>query len=107
MPPSWSGRRWRVRIRRGSSTALPVLARLPPLRRLELQLTVDLHGRQVVVPIVDGRGPEHREITEPQLMPALRTALRARSGGFVDVGAYTGQTLVKLLIIEPRRRSPA
>ena len=58
----------------------------------------------MTIPFEGGRGAEHRTITEPHLLGVLRAALEARRGAFVDVGAYTGQTLVKLLLIEPTRR---
>ena len=61
-------------------------------------------GARVTIPFEGGRGAEHRTITEPHLLGVLRAALEARRGAFVDVGAYTGQTLVKLLLIEPTRR---
>lgn len=41
---------------------------------------------------------------EPQLTPVFRRALEARSGALVDVGANTGQTLLRLLSIAPSRR---
>jgi len=103
-PPVRRGGWWRARISRGKRTALGAAARFPALRRFELELTVDLYGGRVVVPVANGRGPEHRDITEPHLLAALRAALGTRSGCFVDVGAYTGQTLVKLLIVDPHRR---
>lgn len=40
---------------------------------------------------------------EPHLRIALGRALKARSGPFIDVGANLGQTLVKLLSLEPGR----
>ena len=40
---------------------------------------------------------------EPHLMAPLRRALAARPGAFVDVGVNTGQTLLKVLSIDPER----
>lgn len=40
---------------------------------------------------------------EAHLMAPLRRALAARSGAFVDVGVNTGQTLLKVLAIDPDR----
>lgn len=40
---------------------------------------------------------------EPHLMPPLRRALEACPGPFVDVGVNTGQTLLKVLAIDPDR----
>jgi FkbM family methyltransferase len=61
-------------------------------------------GVEVAIPFAGGRGAEHRTVTEPHLIAALRCALETHRGAFVDVGAYTGQTLVKMLLIEPARR---
>ncbi len=40
---------------------------------------------------------------EPQVLPVLEKAL-ARHGAFVDVGANVGQSLLKMLTIDPERR---
>lgn len=40
---------------------------------------------------------------EPHLIPALRRVLAIRTGPFIDVGANLGQTLCKLLALEPER----
>ena len=41
---------------------------------------------------------------EPNLLPVLASALQERSGAIVDVGTNTGQTLIKVLSIDPTRR---
>jgi FkbM family methyltransferase len=41
---------------------------------------------------------------EPHLLEAFRRAMAARSGAVIDVGVNTGQTLLKLLAIDPSRR---
>lgn len=41
---------------------------------------------------------------EPYLVEPLRRALGGRNGVFVDVGVNTGQTLLKVLSVEPDRR---
>ena len=40
---------------------------------------------------------------EAHLIPVIRTALAKREGTFVDVGVNTGQTLLKVLSIDPQR----
>lgn len=40
---------------------------------------------------------------EPHLLPALERALRLRPGLFLDVGANLGQTLLKVLHLDPAR----
>ena len=40
---------------------------------------------------------------EPQLVPVLKKILSARQGTFLDVGVNLGQTLIKVLTIEPGR----
>jgi len=81
--------------------AFAAAARLP---RQQPTAVLEHGGARVAIPFAGGRGAEHRTITEPHLIGALRRALETRRGAFVDVGAYTGQTLVKMLLIEPTRR---
>lgn len=76
-------------------------ARLP---RAQPTAALEHGGARVTIPFAGGRGAEHRAVTEPHLIGALRRALEIRPGAFVDVGAYTGQTLVKVLLIDPTRR---
>lgn len=76
-------------------------ARLP---RKQPTAVLEHAGARVVIPFAGGRGAEHRAVSEPHLLRPLRQGLDTRPGAFVDVGAYTGQTLVKMLLIEPTRR---
>jgi FkbM family methyltransferase len=69
----------------------------------DFELAVDLCGRRVVVPLTGGLGPRHSDITEPHLLPAMAAGLTMRSGAFIDGGAHTGETLLKLLVLAPER----
>src|SRR5688572_28418144 len=62
------------------------------------QIRVVHAGRKVNVPIVDGIGLQHRELTEPHAHAALRACLGLTSGAFVDGGAHLGETLLKLIV---------
>lgn len=41
---------------------------------------------------------------EPYLIPVIKGALQERAGAFLDVGANCGQTLIKVLSVDPQRR---
>lgn len=93
----------RRRYRSGRLRARATFAAAARLPWLSLTATLEHREARVAIPIEGGRGGEHRAITEEHLLPALRWALAVRSGAFVDVGAFTGQTLIKLLLVEPAR----
>ncbi len=72
--------------------------------KLDLELRIDLCGRRVVVPVTGELGLRHTDVTEPHLLPAIAAGLAMYPGAFIDGGAHTGETLVKLLVLEPGRR---
>jgi FkbM family methyltransferase len=71
--------------------------------RLRLRFTVVHDGTRIRVPIVDGIGLEHASLADPHLLPVLSRLLGLRSGAFIDVGAHTGETLLKLIATGDRR----
>lgn len=85
-------------------TALRGLRKLGLLSRLNVVVGVDHLGRRIRVPITAGLGLDHRTIPDPELLPALRASLALRGGAFVDVGAFLGETFVKLLALGDERR---
>ena len=89
---------------RARRAVLAALARSRIGSRIELELAIDLCGRRVVIPVVGGLGPRHSDVTEAHLLPAIAAGLALRPGAFVDGGAHTGETLLKLLVLDPERR---
>jgi FkbM family methyltransferase len=83
-----------------------LLAQLAKRRfsKLDFELRIDLCGRRVVVPVTGELGLRHTDVTEPHLLPAIAAGLAMYPGTFIDGGAHTGETLVKLLVLEPGRR---
>ncbi len=71
--------------------------------KLDLEFRIDLYGRRVVVPVAGELGLHHSDVTEPHLLPAMAAGLATHPGAFVDGGAHTGETLLKLLVLEPGR----
>ena len=65
--------------------------------------TIRLHGQDVLIPIVEGQGYQHRSTHEPAVDAIFQVALSLRPGTFVDVGANVGQTLIKVKAVEPGR----
>lgn len=76
---------------------LRVLTRTRAVSHLSFRFTVVHEGQRIVVPVIEGLGLEHRSIADPQLLPVIQASLQWRDGAFLDVGAHTGETLLKLL----------
>ena len=64
------------------------------LERFNLDVTVRHQGRRFVIPIRGGL--QCIRPTEPYLVPIIRQLLSKRRGIFLDIGANTGQTLLKV-----------
>jgi FkbM family methyltransferase len=73
--------------------------------RLRFSVTTDIRGRRITIPMINGTGYEHCkakahvEVVDfflQQLFPRVR-------GTFIDVGANIGQTLLKVVTIDPDR----
>jgi FkbM family methyltransferase len=82
---------------------LATIGRVPALRRVEREVSMDFDGARIVLPVFGGIGPQHRALVDGQLRGPIRAALSMRTGAFVDVGAHLGETLIKLLSIDPDR----
>ena len=78
---------------------------VPLLRRCRLLPYLNLTARlgALRIPIAGGLGEQLLSNAEPWLDIVLGRLLAARSGSFVDVGVNIGQTLVKVLRVDPAR----
>lgn len=57
-------------------------------------------GRTFVVPIINGR---KTYVSEPWMADIIQVLLELSPGGFIDVGANLGQTLLKVAALDPAR----
>lgn len=80
-----------------------MLARTPLWRHLSFTSSLAWRGRTALVPIVNGLGAENRTLSEPWMLPLLERLFARRQGAFVDVGTNLGQTLLKVLLVDPWR----
>lgn len=72
------------------------LSRFGITQRIAVNLTTQVGGRPFRVPVVQGLGIGNVEITESWMVEIFDRLAPPRSGVFLDVGANTGQTLLKL-----------
>ncbi len=84
---------FRIRIAR---RLLRDLYRFGITQRIAVNLTTQVGGRSFRVPVVQGLGMGNIEITESWMVEIFDRLAPPRSGVFLDVGANTGQTLLKL-----------
>ena len=80
------------RVRR---LALRSLRKLGALRRLNLNVRLDVNGKAVVVPLRGQLGYANVAGTEPWMIGLLTKLRPVYGGAFVDVGVNIGQTLIK------------
>jgi len=85
------------------SLFLRTAGRLRSGRTWAFDIDDEISDRRVRIPVRFGMGTEHRVMVDTHLLPVLRAGLSLRDGLFVDVGAHTGQSLVKLLMVDPSR----
>ncbi len=83
----------RIRIVR---RLLQALSRLGITGRIAVNVTTQVGGRAFRVPVVQGLGLGNLEPIEPWMIEIFARLTPPRSGVFLDVGANTGQTLLKL-----------
>lgn len=59
-------------------------------------LPIKVGSQYFLIPIVNGKGWSNLSYHEPWLMRLITDLLKFKQGAFIDVGANTGQTLLKL-----------
>ncbi len=84
---------------------LILLVRKTPFRRfLTAYPRLRAGSASVRVPVRAGLGTTNLDLSEPWMFELLRRLLGAQMGTFVDVGVNMGQTLLKVLLLDPTRR---
>lgn len=83
--------------------ALRVLRRAGLLSHLNFTVRAHLLGNPIQVPLRGGIGMNLLMDQEPWMTPLLRSLLEHFPGTFVDVGVNVGQTLCKVLALDPQR----
>lgn len=79
-----------------SRRILQELSRIGITQRIAVNLSTRVGGRPFSVPVVQGLGIGNIETTESWMVDIFDRLAPPRSGVFLDVGANTGQTLLKL-----------
>lgn len=73
-----------------------VLNKLKILKYLNIKGSIMLNHKKVSIPVIQQVGYDNLFMTEPWMIDVLKMVLKIENGGFVDVGANIGQTLLKL-----------
>ncbi len=73
-----------------------LLCKLRLVRYFNINIRLKLNKEIFIIPIIKGIGYDNLNISEKWLINILEILIREYNGTFVDVGANTGQTLLKL-----------
>jgi FkbM family methyltransferase len=72
-----------------------------PFNLFNITLRRQINGRRFKIPIIRKIGYDNFFLTELWMLDLLKILLKNEDGGFIDVGANVGQTLLKVKCIQP------